>query len=308
MGEGMTFYGLAKELTKVTSGKVLLDEPMSKHTSFKIGGPAKILVVPKRVEEIPALFDFVEKKGLPVTLLGNGSNVLVKDGGIPGLVLKLAGGPTKVMIDGEILVAEAGALMPRVAFVASRQNLAGLEFMAGIPGSVGGGVVMNAGAHGQNMSQVVTRVETVNRDGVLKLISLETLKLGYRNSSLQDGHSFVTRVYFKLHGGNGEQIRQKREKNLAVRRAKQPLSWPSAGSIFINPKEQAAGYLLEQAGTKGWVRGGAEVSQKHANFIINKGGATARDVLQLINEAKELVFKRFGVELQLEIQVLGDDL
>lgn len=304
----MVFDGLAKELEKVTSGKILLAEPLSKHTSFKIGGPAEILVVPRKVEEIPSLVEFAKQKGLLFTLLGNGSNLLVKDGGISGLVVKLGGGPTKINIDGENLIAEAGALMPRVAFKACEQNLAGLEFMAGIPGSVGGGVVMNAGAHGQNMSQVVTQVEIINQDGDFKIVSLENLKLGYRNSSLKDGLSFVTRVYFKLRGGDGEEIRQKRERNLAVRRVKQPLSWPSAGSIFINPKEQAAGYLLEQAGIKGWVRGGAEVSEKHANFIINKGGATARDVLQLIEEARELVLKKYGVELQLEIQVLGDDL
>ncbi|MFA5536568.1 MAG: UDP-N-acetylmuramate dehydrogenase [Bacillota bacterium] len=307
MGEGMLFTKITEDLAKVTMGRVLLAEPMSKHTSFRIGGPAEILVVPKEVGEISALIGFAEKKGLPFTLLGNCSNVLVKDKGISGLVIKLAGGPKRVSIEDNNLIAEAGALMPRVSYLASFRGLSGLEFMAGIPGSIGGGLVMNAGAHGQSMSQVVTWVETVNQDGVFSLIPSSALNLGYRNSNLQGGFSFVAAVHFKLEEANQKETQQKRERNLAVRRAKQPLSWPSAGSIFVNPKDKAAGFLLDQAGLKGRVRGGAEISQKHANFIVNKGGATAEDVLRLIGDARELVFKSFGIELQLEIKIVGDD-
>ncbi|NLL18891.1 MAG: UDP-N-acetylmuramate dehydrogenase [Clostridia bacterium] len=299
---------LAGELQQKIKGKILINEPLKNHTTFRIGGPADLLVVPAEVEELPYLLEFGEEKGLPVTLLGNGSNVLVRDGGIPGLVIKLAGGPKQIQFDGTGVVADAGALMPRLAREAQNRGLTGLVFMIGIPGTVGGGVVMNAGAHGQCMEQVVTRVETIGPDRKMRLLPPMALQMGYRNSSLQGNFNYVTRVYFKLSMGEKDRIREQMEHNLEFRRQKQPWNRPSAGSVFINPPGQAAGFLLDRAGVKGLTRGGAQVAEEHANFIINKGEATARDVLALIEEMQRLVIKLFGVELKTEIQVLGEDL
>lgn len=298
---------LAKDLRAITRGRILLNEPLKNHTTLRIGGPADLLVLPAASGEIPELLEFARQKGLPVTLLGNGSNVLVRDGGIPGLVIKLGGSLTKVEVQGEKVVAEAGVLMPRLAKIALEHELQGLEFMIGIPGTVGGGVVMNAGAHGQNMSQVVTKVEAVSPDNSLRLLPVFALKLGYRQSTLQNSSVLVTKVYFELSPGDREEIRGKMDHHIQFRRAKQPWNWPSAGSVFINPPGHAAGYLLEQAGVKGLTIGGAQVSEKHANFIINTGGATADDVLRLIEVMKLKVIEQFGVELQTEIQLLGVD-
>lgn len=298
---------LARDLGKITRGRILLNEPLKNHTTLRIGGPADLLIFPTTSEEIPELLEFARQKELPVTLLGNGSNVLVMDGGIPGLVIKLGGSLTKVEVQREKVVAEAGVLMPRLAKIALEHGLQGLEFMIGIPGTVGGGVVMNAGAHGQNMSQVVTKVEAVSPDNSLRLFPVFALKLGYRQSTLQNSSVLVTKVYFELSPGDPEAIRGKMDYHIQFRRAKQPWNWPSAGSVFINPPDQAAGYLLEKAGVKGLTIGGARVSEKHANFIINTGGATANDVLQLIEVMKHRVMEQFGVELKTEIQLLGVD-
>lgn len=298
---------LAKELGNITGGRVLVNEPLKNHTTLRIGGPADLLVFPAAVEEIPRLLEFAGQKDVPVTLLGNGSNILVRDGGIPGLVMKLGGSLTRVEVKGDRVVAEAGALMPRLARIALEHGLTGLEFMIGIPGTAGGGVVMNAGAHGQTMSQVVTQVETVSPDLSLRLLPAYALNLGYRHSMLKNSSLLVTRVHFALSPGNREEIRARMDRYIEFRRTKQPLNWPSAGSVFVNPPEQAAGYLLEQAGVKGLTIGGARVSEKHANFIINTGGATAKDVLQLIEVMQEKVMKQFGIELKTEIQFLGVD-
>lgn len=298
---------LAGELEQQIKGRVLVNEPMKNHTTFRIGGPADLLVIPAEVEEIPFLLEFAERRGLPVTILGNGSNVLVRDGGIPGLVLKLRGGPKKIEVDGESLVAEAGTMMPLLAREALKYGLTGLEFMIGIPGTVGGGVVMNAGAHGGCMEQVVTQVEIFGPDRKFRRLPLMALQMGYRNSSLQGNFSYVTRVRFRLSHGDRELIKERMEQNLRYRRSKQPWNRPSAGSVFVNPQGEAAGRLLEMAGVKGLTRGGAQVAEKHANFIINKGGATAADVLALIEEMQSAVANKFGIELKREIQILGED-
>lgn len=298
---------LAKELGKITRGRVLVKEPMRNHTTLRIGGPADLLVFPAAVEEIPRLLEFARQKGLPVTLLGNGSNVLVRDGGIPGLVLKLGGSLNRVEVEGNRVTAEAGVLMPRLSKIALEHGLTGLEFMIGIPGTAGGGVAMNAGAHGQNMSQVVTRVEAVSPDLSLRVMPARALDLGYRHSLLKYSSLLVTKVYFELSPGSREEIRARMDQYLEFRREKQPWNWPSAGSVFINPPGQPAGYLLEQAGLKGLTIGGAQVSEKHANFIINIGGATATDVQQLIEVMQRRVREQFGIELQTEIQFLGVD-
>lgn len=304
----MSLRNLAGELQQIIEGKILVNESLKNHTTFRIGGPADLLVIPAAVEEIPILLEFAEEKGLPITLLGNGSNVLVRDGGIAGLVIKLGGGPRRIQFDGTCVVAEAGALMPRLAREAYSRKLTGLEFMIGIPGTVGGGVVMNAGAHGQCMEQVITRVETIGPDGRIRLLPPMALSMGYRNSSLQGNFNFVTRVYLELSYGDESQIKEQMEYNLAFRRQKQPWNRHSAGSVFVNPPGQAAGYLLDMAGAKGLTRGGAQVAVEHANFIINNGDATAQDVLALIEEMQRLVVKEFGVELKTEIQILGEDL
>ncbi|HHX51214.1 MAG TPA: UDP-N-acetylmuramate dehydrogenase [Clostridia bacterium] len=299
---------IAGELRKIIKGEIRLNECLRNHTTWRIGGTADLLVIPAIMDDVPVVLDFTRSKGLLLTVLGNGSNVLISDRGVRGLVLKLAGGPSSIMIQGDTMTVDASAMLPHVARKACLQGLTGLEFMAGIPGAVGGAVVMNAGANGHSMDRVVKGLEVYHLDGTCEIMTASKLEFGYRSSILQQKSLVITRAFLQLSRGNPSRIKREMEKNLQWRREKQPLNWPSAGSVFVNPEGHAAGYLIEASGGKGLRKGGAQVSEKHANFIINLGQATSSDVLYLIDEIKELVFRFCGIELKTEIQFLGEEM
>lgn len=302
----MDWERLREHICSKITGKCLLGEPLKKHTTWKIGGPADILVIPQCKDDVVFTMKSASEYNLPVHLLGNGSNVLVLDKGIRGIVLKLAGGLTDVKVRGNFIRAEAGVLLPQLAQVALKAGLSGLEFMAGIPGTIGGAVVMNAGAYGGTIGDLVRYVEICSNEGVIKRLGREELNFSYRNTALKKSSAVVLEVELELQAGSQEQIEAQMHEYLANRKIKQPLNLPNAGSIFVNPPGMAAGYLLEKAGAKGLRVGGAQVSEKHANFIVNIADASAEDVLELITQIEEKVYKAFGIQLQREIKVLGE--
>lgn len=286
--------------------QVSYNEPMSKHTTFRIGGPADLWIEPATVDEIGRIIRLAASFALPVTILGNGSNVLVRDKGIRGLVIKLGARLAEIRYDGNVLYAGAGALLSRVARYAAAQNLTGMEFAAGIPGSVGGATFMNAGAYGGEMANVVTAVTAVTADGRIVRFCGEELAFRYRHSIFQENGSIICGVELKLPSGDTKEI-QERMGDLALRRrCKQPVEMPSAGSTFKRPTGYYAGTLIDQAGLKGLRVGGAQVSEKHAGFIVNTGEATAEDVLNLIAEVQRRVKEQSGVMLYPEVKVIGE--
>ncbi|HWR43821.1 MAG TPA: UDP-N-acetylmuramate dehydrogenase [Sporomusa sp.] len=298
----------AAELEKtIPPERLLVDEPMSKHTTFKIGGPADYLVFPAAVQEVASVLDTAKQYGVPVTVLGNGSNVLVLDRGIRGLVVKFGPEMGYIRHSGSTLFAGAGALLADVSKYAATNNLTGFEFAIGIPGSIGGAVFMNAGAYEGDMSQVVQAVTAVCVSGELRRFTREELKFGYRHSIFQENDCLVCEVELGLSEGEDNSIRGLLDDYTTKRESKQPLEMPSAGSTFKRPQGYFAGTLIEQAGLKGTSVGGAQVSTKHAGFIINAGGATAQDVLALISKVQDSVYKQFGISLHPEVKVLGEE-
>lgn len=297
---------MLQELNKRLSGTLRLQEPMSRHTSFRIGGPADALLVPKNLAEFKVGLIAAHELGIPLTVIGNGSNLLVCDGGIRGLVIKLSGTLDWVHITGRTIRAGCGILLSTLAHKAVEAGLGGLEFAAGIPGTLGGGASMNAGAYGGEMKDVVTLVRTIDSKGQEREFTAAELDFGYRRTALQNNDLYIIEVVMEL------SPRDKQE-SLAIitdlndrRKAKQPLAMPSAGSVFKRPPGYYAGPLIEEAGLKGYRIGDAEVSTLHANFIVNVGNATARDVLSLITHVRETVNERFGVMLEQEIKVIGE--
>jgi len=297
---------LAMELQKEVSGQVLTREPMARHTTWRVGGPADLLVIPDTIKDLSATFSFAADHALPVTVLGRGSNVLVRDGGIRGIVVKMFRGLTSMTIIGEDVVAEAGCYLPFLARAAAVHGLSGLEFAAGIPGTVGGAVVMNAGAHGDSMGDVLVQVEVMDSSGNLTRVPAGLLQLGYRTSRLMDTGETVVKVYLRLRRDEPVEIRKRMQANLARRRALQPLNMPNAGSVFKNPANASAGQLIDRCGAKGLTVGGAAVSEKHANFIVNKGRATATDIITLMEMVRRIVWDTFQVHLEPEIHIMGE--
>ena len=297
----------ATELQKaIPSERLLRNELLSNHTTFRIGGPADYFVSPASIQEAAAVLHTARQFALPVTVLGNGSNVLVLDGGIRGVVLKFGGAMGSITHSGYTVFAGAGALLADVSQYAARHGLTGFEFAIGIPGSIGGAVFMNAGAYEGDMSQVVTAVTAVCADGKIQRFELDELQFGYRHSAFQDNNCLVGEVELTLSTGATSSIRGRLDDYTRKRQTKQPLEMPSAGSTFKRPQGHFAGTLIEQAGLKGACVGGAQVSTKHAGFIINAGGATAQDVLALISKVQEQVYKQFGVSLHPEVRILGE--
>ncbi|MCG0276984.1 MAG: UDP-N-acetylmuramate dehydrogenase [Thermanaeromonas sp.] len=296
---------MAGELQRSIAGRVLLEEPLSRHTTFRIGGPADLLALPTNREDIEACISFSREKGLPFYILGNGSNLLVREKGVRGLVIKTTGLSRLEVKDANIW-AEAGVLLARVLSKAQKAGLSGLEFAAGIPATLGGATVMNAGTPAGSMEDVVARVEVLDKEGRFVIADGSQLGFGYRESRIKGSGQVVVAVLLALKPGHPEEIDRLIAQRLALRKKKQPLAWPNAGCIFKNPPGYAAGWLIEQVGAKGWSRGDAEVSTIHANFIINRGRATASDVLGLIERVREEVFKRFGIYLDLEIEIWGE--
>lgn len=285
---------------------IFLNEPLKKHTTFRVGGEADCLIQIEKEEELCSLLRYLNQIGIPFFILGNGSNLLVSDRGYHGIILKTKGGFDKIRIQENRIVAEAGALLSQVAAKAYEEGLTGLEFAAGIPGSVGGAVVMNAGAYGGEMSQVVEQVQVANKQGETFTMYHEALDFKYRSSSIKRHPFYVTEVTFVLQKGEPEQIRDKMEELAQARRKKQPLEFPSAGSTFKRPEGYFAGKLIMDAGYRGYSLGGAQVSEKHCGFIINKGNATAQDISDLMDEVSEGVYEKFGVHLEPEVIRVGD--
>lgn len=297
----------AKELGGLAPlASICFGEPMSKHTSFKIGGPADIMVIPKSKQEVAHIFALAKELQLPLTVLGNGSNVLVKDKGIRGVVLKIGGGLTGIEVKQGIVHCGAGLLLSVAANAALNDGLTGMEFAAGIPGSVGGGVYMNAGAYAGELKDIVFEVESIDEAGAFHNYSLDQLELSYRHSIFSTNEEVILAASFKLHSGDKQEIRAKMDDFAQRRKSKQPLEFSSAGSTFKRPQGHFAGKLIQDAGLCGLNVGCAQVSEKHAGFIINRGNATASDVLALINIVQDRVEKAFGVHLHPEVRIIGE--
>ncbi len=285
----------------VSEKNIHLNEPMAGHTTFRIGGPADCLVQLENEEQLKNVQKYLSLVEEPFFILGNGSNLLVSDYGYAGVILQIGEGMSRIGVDGCRITAQAGALLSQVAKAALEHGLTGLEFASGIPGTVGGGVVMNAGAYDGELSQVVKQVSVVSRQGESMVFDNETMEFGYRTSALKKNSFTVTEVTFELKEGDREQIRARMDEFAEKRRKKQPLEYPSAGSIFKRPEGHFAGKLIMDAGLRGYQTGGARISDKHCGFIVNVGKATAHDVLDVIAEAQERVKERFGIDLETEI-------
>lgn len=296
--------GVVQDLQRVCR-EVREHEPLRKHVSFRIGGPADVLLIPRSMEELRAVVGWLFAERVPYTVLGQGSNVLISDRGIRGIVLKIGKGLDRITFDGDRVTAQAGAGLPHVARVAATHGLSGLEFAAGIPASVGGAVVMNAGAHGHAMQEIVVSVRVLTADGD-QVLSQAALGYAYRTSVLQDRSAVVAEATLQLQRSVPAVVAQRTEEWLAQRSATQPIGPPSSGCIFRNPPGDHAGRLIDQAGGKGLAVGGARVSEIHANYIVNTGDASASDVLALMHKVKALVAKKFVIGLEPEIKLLGE--
>ena len=288
------------------SFNVLIHEPMSGYTTLRLGGPADYLAFPRSEEEIAALYAEANTAGLPVTVIGHGSNLLVLDGGIRGLVICIGKNMRKIEREGNKLTVQAGAMLGRVAMEAAEAGLTGMEFASGIPGTIGGGVTMNAGAYDGEMAQVATRVRGIYPDGKTVELSREQMNFGYRHSIVMEKHFIVTEVTLELREGDPAEIRARMAELNARRTDKQPLDVPSAGSTFKRPAGYYAAALIDQCGLKGYSIGGAQVSTKHAGFLVNTG-TSSRDFLELMRKVQETVKEKTGVQLEPEVRILGEE-
>lgn len=304
-GERMNQQFIEELRTIVNPEWVHESEPMSKHTTFRVGGPADVLVQ-SGAPELPGVLELCKKYKEPYFILGNGSNLLVGDQGIRGAVIKLNSSEDDIAIDGEKITAGGGMLLSKAAAAAAKHSLAGMEFAAGIPGSIGGAVVMNAGAYGGEMKDIIESVTVLTAEGSEKTLSLEELELGYRKSCiLKNGYIVLHAVLHLSHGDRGQieaRMKELREKRLL----KQPLEYPSAGSTFKRPEGYYAGKLIMDAGLRGFTVGGAQVSEKHCGFVINRDHATAQDIVTLMKRVSELVQKQAGVALEPEVRMIGE--
>jgi UDP-N-acetylmuramate dehydrogenase len=289
----------------IPEGAILLDEPMKNHTTFRIGGNAECLITPDRQQLGEVLF-LAKTEKIPVTVIGNGSNLLVRDGGIQGLVIEIGKAMGQIRREENTLIAGAGVLLSRLAATAAREGLSGLEFASGIPGSLGGAVVMNAGAYGGEMKQVLKWAKVLTKDGEEKVLSNEELDLSYRHSCIPENDYLVTEAAVTLIPAPTDAISTRMEELKKQRIEKQPLEYPSAGSTFKRPEGYFAGKLISDAGLRGYRVGGAQVSEKHCGFVINAGGATATDVEQLMRDVADKVREQFDVELEPEVKIIGE--
>ena len=286
--------------------RVFTEEAMSQHTTFKIGGPADYFLMPDKGEDVGRVIKICKEKEIPYFILGNGSNLLVGDGGYRGAVIQIYRNMSSFTVEGNEITAQAGALLSAVAAAAKNASLTGFEFAGGIPGTIGGAVVMNAGAYGGEMKDVLTEVTVMNAEGDIFTLPTEELELGYRTSIIKTAGYIVLEAKIRLKEGNPEVIRETM-KDLTIRRTtKQPLEYPSAGSTFKRPEGYFAGKLIMDSGLAGYQVGGAQVSEKHCGFVINAGDATARDVRTLMDNVRDIVYKKYGVTLEPEVKFLGE--
>lgn len=288
------------------SGRVLFDEPMSRHTTFRIGGPADIFAMPENFQQVGEVLKLCKKEQLPFFILGNGSNLLVSDGGYRGVIIQMDRNMQEIRLEGNEIHACAGALLSSIAVAARNASLTGFEFAGGIPGTLGGAVVMNAGAYGGELKDVLKEATVMTLDGEILTIPAEKLEMGYRTSIVKEKGYLVLEAVIALSEGEEEAIRA-RMKELSDRRTeKQPLDYPSAGSTFKRPEGYFAGKLIMDSGLQGFRVGGAQVSEKHCGFVINAGGATAGDVRALMDQVIRTVEEKYGVTLEPEVKFLGD--
>ncbi len=290
-----------------TQKPLLIAEPMSRHTSFHIGGPADAIALPQNENELRLLLLKAKASQTPVTLIGNGSNLLVRDKGIRGLVIKLGNLLDDVKVSGSMITFGSGVSLAMAAKKAASLGLSGLEFAVGIPGSIGGATYMNAGAYDGEMSKVIVSVRVMNADGQVKELTAAEMDFSYRHTAIQGSGWIVTAVTVALQPGDTSLIAAKMTDFSQRRISKQPLDLPSAGSMFKRPSGYFVGTLIEQSGLKGYTVGGAQISHKHAGFVVNIGGATAADVLQLIADVQDKVYAAHHVRLEPEVLVLGEE-
>ncbi len=298
------------ELRRALPGlEIRENEPMSEHCSFRIGGPARLMLLPATAGEAAAALKILRAHGAEVLIVGSCTNLLVPDEGYPGAVVRMAKPASDIgLLDATHIRAQAGATLNALAVFAAQNNLTGLEFAHGIPGSVGGGVAMNAGAYGGEMRDVLESAEFVDSDGEIKTLSGGSLDMSYRHSAFSDTDRLITGAVFSLAPGDGDAVRARMNELIEKRRASQPLDMPSAGSTFKRPKTGYAAALIDAAGLKGFSVGGAMVSTKHAGFVINAGGATYSDVVELMREVRRRVYETSGVLLEPEVKLIGPGL
>lgn len=298
---------LAQEFkVKFPKIKILTAEPLAKYTNTKTGGPAECLAFPKNVAEIKSLLVFAKENQVAVTVIGNASNLIVKEGGILGLVIILTD-MNEIKVEGNFILAQAGASLIKTTQVAYQAGLTGLEFAAGIPGSIGGAIFMNAGAYDGEIKDVVKSVEVITRDGQLKTYQNNELHFAYRHSRLQEEDDIVLQATFSLRAGDRYAIRNRMEELNFLRASKQPLEYPSCGSVFKRPVGHFTGKLICDAGLQGYQSGGAQVSKKHAGFIVNVDHATASDYLDVIHHIQAEIKAKFDVDLETEVRIIGRD-
>lgn len=286
---------------------ILVDEPMSRHTTFRVGGPADFFVTPKAKEEVRDVIRICKEAGMPYYIIGNGSNLLVSDAGYRGVVVQIYKEMNEVKVEGDLVKAQAGALLSGIAAKALGAELSGFEFASGIPGTIGGACVMNAGAYGGEMKDVLESVTVLTGEGKIIELGRNELELGYRTSVIAKKGYIVLGAVLKLERGDGEKIKTYMDELKEKRVTKQPLEYPSAGSTFKRPEGYFAGKLIEDAGLRGFQVGGAQVSEKHCGFVINRNHATAADIMELMRQVQIRVKENSGVDLEPEVKRLGDE-
>lgn len=293
------------DMLKILPERVRARESMKKHTSWRIGGLADVFVEPANREELRLAVAYANEREIPLTIIGAGTNILVSDEGIRGVVVKVGRGVDRISLNGDTIIAESGAKLSQVAALARDAGLGGFEFSAGIPGNIGGAVVMNAGANGVSIGARVKEVLLLNLAGCFFKKTKDEINFGYRSSALQNDSAIVVEAFFSCFQRDKEAIKREMEVFIKRRKETQPLHYPSAGSIFKNPPGDTAGRLIEAAGLKGARVGDAQISTLHANFIINLGEARARDIMMLVEKARKSVLELFGIELKPEVKVVG---
>lgn len=304
----MLYSHLSRALEKaLLQQRLLKNAPMAPYTTFRIGGPADVLLDASDENEIITAIRVAREMNVPVTHIGCGSNLLVRDGGIRGLVVRIGSAMADIHVNGSCITAQAGASLGALSHAAAEASLEGLEFASGIPGALGGAAAMNAGAYGGEMSQVITRARALDENLTPVWLEKEALDFGYRHSAVLDRALIVTQAELQLQPGCKDDILARMRDLAQRRREKQPLTFPSAGSTFKRPEGYFAAKLIDDAGLRGLSVGGAQVSEKHAGFVINTGDATAADVLSLMAEIRRIVHERFGVTLEPEVRILGED-
>ena len=291
----------------IAKDSILIDEPMSRHTTFRVGGPADFFVTPKAKEEVRDVICICKEAGMPYYIIGNGSNLLVSDAGYRGVIVQIYKEMNEVKVEGDLVKAQAGALLSGIAAKALGAELSGFEFASGIPGTIGGACVMNAGAYGGEMKDVLESVTVLTGEGKIIELGRNELELGYRTSVIAKKGYIVLGAVLKLERGDGEKIKTYMDELKEKRVTKQPLEYPSAGSTFKRPEGYFAGKLIEDAGLRGFQVGGAQVSEKHCGFVINRDHATAADIMELMRQVQIRVKENSGVDMEPEVKRLGDE-